>query len=81
MPYTPSMKAGPPVGQVQVDARAGCAHGIPPVQLPVGSVLLADDGTALLVRHDGGLDPWPPFGWKSIASDPVATRSRKECHG
>lgn len=37
-----------------------------------GTVLVGPCGETLIVREDGGADPWPPFGYRSIASDPTA---------
>ncbi len=63
---------------VALDRRATGAHGFTPrdvTHAPVGTVLVAADGTALRVTAGGALDPWPPFGRRSIASDPAARRA------
>lgn len=62
---------------VAVDVRALAAHGLTTRDLthaPVGAVLVAVDGTALIVTAEGALDPVRPFGRRSIASDPAAYR-------
>lgn len=62
---------------VELDRIAADAHGFTSRDLthaPVGVVLVALDGTALIVTAEGALDPWPPLGRKSIASDPAARR-------
>lgn len=63
---------------VALDPPSAAAHGFGPgdvTHAPVGAVLVAADGTALVVTAEGGLDPWPPTGRRSIASDPAARRS------
>jgi hypothetical protein len=63
---------------VALDRLAAEAHGFSSRDLthaPVGAVLVAVDGTALRVTAEGALDPWPPFGHRSIASDPAARRA------
>ena len=64
---------------VPVDPRALAAHGFTPGDVShaaPGTVLVALDGTTLIVTPEGALDPWPPGGRKSIASAPAA-RSRR----
>lgn len=62
---------------VAIDVRALAAHGLSPRDvthaLP-GTVIVAADGTALRVTGGGALDPVVPFGFKSISSDPSASR-------
>ena len=61
----------------RVDQRAAAAHGFLPADLAgvgPGAVLVALDGTQLVVTPGGQLDPWPPDGRRSIASDPAAYR-------
>lgn len=58
-----------------LDGRVPTAPGARRVwNLPVltrpGRVYLLEDGTTLIAREDGGMDTWPPFGRRSIASDP-----------
>lgn len=40
-----------------------------------GTVFVGPTGETLRLREDGGADPWPPFGHRSIAADPTATRT------
>ena len=40
-----------------------------------GTVFVGPTGETLRLRDDGGADPWPPFPYRSIASDPTATRA------
>jgi hypothetical protein len=63
---------------IALDLIAAAAHGFAPrdvTHAPVGAVLVAADGTALVVTAEGALDPWPPMGRRSIASDPAARRA------
>jgi hypothetical protein len=39
-----------------------------------GRAYVLGDGTVLLAQADGTMQPWPPFGFRSIASDPDARR-------
>jgi hypothetical protein len=41
-----------------------------------GRVYVLEDGTTLVAQADGTMQPWPPLGWKSIASDPDARKAR-----
>ncbi len=41
-----------------------------------GTIIVGPTGETLRVREDGGADVWPPFGHRSIASDPTATARR-----
>ncbi len=62
---------------VALDVPSLRAHGFTPGDLthaPVGTVLVAADGTPLRVTAEGALDPVRPFGRRSIASDPAARR-------
>lgn len=64
---------------VALDRPSAAAHGFGPgdvTHAPVGAVLVAADGTVVRVTADGALDPWPPTGRRSIASDPAARRRR-----
>ncbi len=40
------------------------------------AVYIGPTGEQLVVGDDGRLAPWPPTGYRSIASDPSATRGR-----
>jgi hypothetical protein len=63
------------VGTVPLDSRAAESHGLPTsLRLPIGAVVVIP-GLVLRVRGDGGLDPYPPLGWKSISADPAARAS------
>ncbi len=65
---------------VALDVPSLAAHGFTPGDVshaPVGTVLVAADGTMLVVTPEGALDPWPPFCRKSLASDPAARVSRR----
>ncbi|WP_243338590.1 hypothetical protein [Anaeromyxobacter soli] len=60
-----------------IDPRALTAHGLTPRDLthaPPGTVVIVLDGTALRVTAEGALDPVVSFGFRSIASDPAASR-------
>lgn len=62
---------------VALDPPSAAAHGFTPADLVLavpGTILVAADGTALRVTAEGALDPWPPFGRRSLASDPAARR-------
>lgn len=62
---------------VALDRPSAAAHGFGPgdvTHAPPGAVLVAADGTTLVVTAQGALDPWPPTGRRSIASDPAARR-------
>lgn len=64
-----------PSPTVALDGRAAAAHGFgrgDVTHAPAGAVLVAADGTALVVSPEGALDAWPPFGRRSIASEPRA---------
>jgi hypothetical protein len=60
-----------PAGAIQTAPGARRAWNLPPLTRP-GRVYVLADGTTLLAQADGTMQPWPPFGWKSIASDPGA---------
>lgn len=47
---------------------------LPPLTRP-GRIYITTDGLALVTQPDGTMQPWPPLGWKSIASDPDARRA------
>ena len=55
---------------VHLDPRALAAFGLD----GIGAVVVNPAGLTLQVRPDGGLDPWPPAGFRSIAADPCAGR-------
>ncbi len=60
---------------VPLDPRALAAHGLTTRDLshaPPGTVVVACDGTALIVTAGGAFDAWSPFGRRAIASDPAA---------
>lgn len=63
------------VGGVPTAPGARRAWNLPPVTRP-GRVYHLTDGTVLVAQSDGTMQPWPPMGWKSIASDPDARRPR-----
>jgi hypothetical protein len=46
---------------------------IPVIGRP-GAVYVGPTGETVILRADGGADPVHPFGHKSIASEPLATR-------
>ena len=47
-----------------------------PVLTRAGRVYVVGDGTTLIAQADGTMAVWPPFGHRSIASDPDARRPR-----
>lgn len=61
---------------VSIDARARRAYGVPVAALPAGAIFIADDGQALRVRDDGGLNELQLEGYPvpSVAADPCARR-------
>jgi hypothetical protein len=62
---------------VALDPRARRAFGLEGLALAQpGTVIVGLHGQQLRVREDGGIDLWPPFGHRSIASDPTAERRR-----
>jgi hypothetical protein len=75
----PARPSTPVARGVPVNPRAARAHGIAEgLRLPVGAFVIGLDGTALQVRADGGLDPWPPpSSSKTIAADPTAVAGRR----
>ena len=63
---------------IALDPRAAAAHGLRPARcFAPGTVIVAGDGRALRVTPAGTLDPWPPDGRRSIASDPAAVGRRR----
>jgi hypothetical protein len=48
-----------------------------PALTRTGRVYVLADGTTLVAQPDGSMQPWPPLGWKSIASDPAAVRGSR----
>lgn len=51
------------------EALRGITHARP------GTIFVGPTGETVRLRDDGGADPWPPDGRRSIASDPTAVRS------
>jgi hypothetical protein len=64
---------------VAIDPRARRAYGVPATALPTGAIVIANDGQALRVRGDGGLDELQLEGYPvpSIAADPCARARRR----
>lgn len=59
---------------VSLDPRARRAWPFLAPTAPPGSWWQGPDGQLVQVREDGGADPWPAAGHRSIASDPTARR-------
>lgn len=62
-------------GPIPSGKGARRAWGLPPITREA-RVYVLGDGTTLIAQADGTMQPWPPFGFRSIASDPDATRTR-----
>lgn len=60
---------------VVVDPRTRRAWPFLPAITRPGRVHIGPTGETIRVREDGGADPVNPFGHRSIASEPMATRA------
>jgi hypothetical protein len=61
-------------GLLELDPRARRAWPWLPRRAQIGAWLVGPTGETLRVASGGACDPWPPFGHRSIASDPCAAR-------